>query len=397
MQSYNAGLGAYAQSAAQINSNLGAYRADVDNIKAQNKQLVQSAEQTVDLDALKGLGEELAVRGFKQMVGKYGSKLYEYKIPKLNKSVGDLDREGTEGIKKFGKRAFNKARGYDPEGDVETTGEGVEMDTFSTNSRMGGAGDSSAETMEDGGGDMVEDNMADDALVDGEDPVTSGSFEDFMNQFNTPSTDTGDIDFERSSNQMNMRGEDMQSRSLQQEGLNEDRERGDMANEDTNAHDGEGEEDRGEEGGEDEPLEDTAEGMEGDAGDLADGARSALSDATEGASDALGGLAEGAATEGADTAAAAGLEAAGTALDATGVGSLIGIPLQVAGAVLEVGSLYEAGKSVVDWFEQDILGMKPPAPQMKIPKMPPSIAQRGLLLTPNLDTVDTQTGYGGSF
>ncbi len=397
MQSYNAGLGAYAQSAAQINSNLGAYRADVDNIKSQNKALVQSAEQTIDLNALKGLGEEMAVRGFKQMVGKYGSKLYEYKIPKLNKSVGDLDREGTEGIKKFGKRAFNKARGYDPEGDVEATGEGVEMDTFSTNSRMGGAGNSSAETMEDGGGDMVEDNMADDALVDGEDPVTSGSFEDFMNQFDTPMTDTGDIDFQRSSNQLQMGQEDMQSRSLQREGLNEDRERGDMANEDTNAHDGEGEEDRGEEGGENEPLEDSAEGMEGDAGDLADGARSALSDATEGASDALGGLAEGAATEGADTAAAAGLEAAGTALDATGVGALVGIPLQVAGAVLEGGALYEAGKSVVDWFEQDILGQKPPVPSMKIPKMPPSIAQRGLLLTPNLDTVDTQTGYGGSF
>jgi hypothetical protein len=137
--------------------------------------------------------------------------------------------------------------------------------------------------------------------------------------------------------------------------------------------------------------------MEGDAGDLADGARSALSDATEGASDALGGLAEGAATEGADTAVAGGLEAAGTALDATGVGAIVGIPLQVAGAVLEGGALYEAGKSVVDWFEQSILGEKPPVPTMKIPKMPPSIAQRGLLLTPNLDTIDTQTGYGGSF
>ena len=392
MQSYNAGLGAYAQSAAQINSNLGAYRADVDNIKAQNKQLIQSAEQTIDLDALKGLGEELAVRGFKKMVGKYGSKLYEYKIPKLNKSVGDLDREGTEGIKKFGRRAFNKARGYDPEGDVEATGEGVEMDTFSTNSRMGGAGNSTAETMEDGGGDMVEDNMADDALVDGEDPMTSMSFEDFMNQFDTPMTDTGDIDFERSSNQINMGQEDMQSRSLQQEGLNEERERGDMANEDTNAHDGDREAERGEEGGEDEPLEDTADGLEGDAGDLADGARSALTDATEGVSDALSGAAE-AGSE----ALAGGLEAAGTALDTTGVGAIVGIPLQVAGAVLEGGALYEAGKSVVDWFEQDILGMKPPAPQMKIPKMPPSIAQRGLLLTPNLDTLDTQTGYGGSF
>lgn len=392
MQSYNAGLGAYAQSAAQINSNLGAYRADVDNIKAQNKQLIQSAEQTIDLDALKGLGEELAVRGFKKMVGKYGSKLYEYKIPKLNKSVGDLDREGTEGIKKFGRRAFNKARGYDPEGDVEATGEGVEMDTFSTNSRMGGAGNSTAETMEDGGGDMVEDNMADDALVDGEDPMTSMSFEDFMNQFDTPMTDTGDIDFERSSNQINMGQEDMQSRSLQQEGLNEERERGDMANEDTNVHDGDREAERGEEGGEDEPLEDTADGLEGDAGDLADGARSALTDATEGVSDALSGAAE-AGSE----ALAGGLEAAGTALDTTGVGAIVGIPLQVAGAVLEGGALYEAGKSVVDWFEQDILGMKPPAPQIKIPKMPPSIAQRGLLLTPNLDTLDTQTGYGGSF
>ena len=45
---------------------------------------MQSAEQTIDLDALKGLGGT-TVRGFKQMVGKYGSKLYEYKIPKLNK------------------------------------------------------------------------------------------------------------------------------------------------------------------------------------------------------------------------------------------------------------------------------------------------------------------------
>ena len=169
-----------------------------------------------------------------------------------------------------------------------------------------------------------------------------------------------------------------------------------MQNEDTNAHDMDADE-RGEEGGENEPLEDTAEGLEGDAGDLADGARSALTDATEGASDALGGLAEGGLAEGAESAAAAGLEAAGTALDTTGVGAIVGIPLQVAGAVLEGGALYEAGKSVVDWFEQDILGMKPPAPQLKIPKMPPSIAQRGLLLTPNLDTIDTQTGYGGSF
>ena len=100
-----------------------------------------------------------------------------------------------------------------------------------------------------------------------------------------------------------------------------------------------------------------------------------------------------------DEGVGAGLEGAGTALDATGVGAIIGVPLQVAGAVLEGGALYEAGKGIVDWVEQ-LFGKKPDAPSVKkvsIPKPPPTLAQRGMLITPTMDTLDTQPSFAGGW
>lgn len=110
------------------------------------------------------------------------------------------------------------------------------------------------------------------------------------------------------------------------------------------------------------------------------------------------GLAEGAGEEGADEGIGAGLEGAGTALDATGYGAIVGIPLQIAGAVLEAGGLYEAGKSVVDWFEQDILGEKPKINPQHIanPIKPSTLAGQGLQATPTFDTtMDVAGGVGG--
>ena len=64
---------AYAQSAGEINNNLAGFREDVDNIKAvnrqivgKNKQLLQDAYTKTDLDALRGLGEEVGIRTFKK-------------------------------------------------------------------------------------------------------------------------------------------------------------------------------------------------------------------------------------------------------------------------------------------------------------------------------------------
>jgi len=111
------------------------------------------------------------------------------------------------------------------------------------------------------------------------------------------------------------------------------------------------------------------------------------------AGDAAGDVAE----EGADTAVSAGLETAGTVLDATGVGALIGVPLQIAGAVLEGGAVYEMGKSVVDWFETDILGDAPAAPQVSMPTKGKTLSQSGLTAAPIYDSSMDMPSTSASF
>ena len=93
------------------------------------------------------------------------------------------------------------------------------------------------------------------------------------------------------------------------------------------------------------------------------------------------------------------LETAGTALDATGVGAVIGVPLQLAGMVLEGGAIYEAGKSIVDWFENDVLGNKAkinPTLQ-KIPQGFSTLTSSGLGATPTQDTTMDAPSGGGSW
>ena len=200
----------------------------------------------------------------------------------------------------------------------------------------------------------------------GEGETGDMSFDDFMNQFEVPRTETGDIDFDRAGEQTQMSMEDARGSAPERTPTE--------APEETGA---ESKEDAGEETKEDDGAEDGA-----DAGE------DALADAGEGAGETA-----------VDEGVGAGLEGAGTALDATGVGAIVGVPLQIAGAVLEGGALYEAGKSIVDWVE-DLFGKKPDAPSIKkvsIPNAPPTLAQRGMLLTPTMDTLDTQSSMSGGW
>ncbi len=383
MNSYNSASSAYAQSAGEINSNLAGYRGDVDRVRGLNKTLKQQAEQTIDLNALKGIGEEAAVRAFKT----YGGKALSYVD---NKLLGGSVQADTEGLKNKlegkARNLFQSAKDRVTRARSEVGGEGNEVGEEGTEmTDLGGRGEgmeSITGEAENGGVD-VEGNLGDEALVD-EPEETAGSFEDFMAQFDTPMTDTGDIDFVRSSNQSGMRQADAESRQMNQQ----PEEKQDVGEETK----------EGEEGGESEPLEgeEGATDMgEGASEDLADGTRSALKDATGDADDALAGLGEDAGEEGAETAISGGLEAAGAGLDATGIGAVIGVPLQIAGAVLEGGALVEAAKSVWDWFDDDILGNNRKASTVTIPKLAPSLAQRGMLITPNMDTLDQQPSYGG--
>lgn len=104
-----------------------------------------------------------------------------------------------------------------------------------------------------------------------------------------------------------------------------------------------------------------------------------------------------AATEGGDAAATTALETAGTALDATGVGAIVGIPLQLAGIALEGAGVFEAGKAVVDWFKEDILGDKQKVNPtlIKTPAAVSTLAGIGAQATPTFDsTMDAPRGVG---
>ena len=81
-----------------------------------------------------------------------------------------------------------------------------------------------------------------------------------------------------------------------------------------------------------------------------------------------------------------GLQATAGALASTGVLA----PL--AGAV-EVGAdifaIYETGKSIVDWFDRDILHQTTPTTDnISMPTAPKTLAEKGFLVTPSVDTYD---------
>ena len=344
------GMGAYEQGAAEINNNLASYRADVDNIRGKNKQLIEQARQTTDLNALRDLGAEMGVRTLKKFGAKVGGKLYSYKLGERG-SLEDWDKEMGKRLTKFAKRKIGMGGDAD---EVAESGEGVEM-----------TGNPTASTVQENIPEAEEPasefgSTAEDLTTAEDNP---GTFEDFMEQFDVPRQPNGDIDFDRANEQLNMGEEDMRGQRMRSEANRESGEREQMGNEDRDA------------GAEDEGAEDAGEDVAEDIGED---------------------VGEDAAEEGAASGIGAGIEAAGAALDATGVLAPVGLAMNAIGAVVEGGVLVKGFEDAVDWFKQDILGEKPKAPQITIPKAPPTLAEKGLLIQPSFDTAqDLPSTAGG--
>ncbi len=398
---------AYAQSAGEINNNLAGFREDVDNIKAvnrqivgKNKQLLQDAYTKTDLDALRGLGEEVGIRTFK----KYGGKALDYVD---NRFAGGKISSDTEGFNNMVRGKFNQLRGKAEQSVDDLMGRGRSairegqgrlqdmQDNINQRSRAGADDeDGDVEMNEIGGGsggaEGGEGFEADGSATSGavEDPANVDeadmSFDDFMNQFEVPRTANGDIDFDRAGEQTQMGMEDARGQQLRS---NAPERTPSSAPEET-----------GREPYEEGENADIPDDQVRPQGNMGDAVNETKEDADAG-EDALADAGEGAGETAVDEGVGAGLEGAGTALDATGIGAVVGVPLQIAGAVLEGGALYEAGKGIVDWVEQ-LFGKKPDAPSVKqvsIPKPPPTLAQRGMLITPTMDTTDTQPSFAGGW
>lgn len=424
-QAYNA----YAESANEINSNLASYRADVDNIRGINKQLVQQAREKTDIDAIRDIASEAGVRAFKSAMSKYGSKLYDAKIPGLGGSIKDADtrlgqaidertrpiindlrerggrladnvRNTVNDMRGRGERAVQeRVRQLNGGGDPEE--DGVEMQEMGAEPGQEGA-NTNIGTREDVNEDGT--NMTDDLDDMGEDldmgeGQFNGTFEDFMNQFNVARKPNGDIDFDVENDRMGMVNEDLTAQAHREQLTQPERpEQQPQQEMDENHEESKTEEaEPEEEETPNEQFEDEQEDATNEAEDVNEG-----SDLTGEGADALEGLGDGAEAVGEAGAGLAegsgiaeGLEAGAGALASTGIGAPIAGALAVAGGLVEAFTLFESGKGIVDWFEQDVLGQHPKAPQVKIPKMGLTASERGQMIVPTSDTLDTQLPTGG--
>ena len=70
------GFGAYADSSRLMNDNIRAFQGRVSEVQGLNKELQAQAGQKADLDTLRDIGQEFAIKQTKDLVAKYGKKVF---------------------------------------------------------------------------------------------------------------------------------------------------------------------------------------------------------------------------------------------------------------------------------------------------------------------------------
>jgi hypothetical protein len=353
MISADGGFSAYASEASQINNNLQRYRSDIDNIQGINKQIIQEFGTKSDLDALRNVAGEIGAKGVKDVLSKYGSKLYDVKIG--GKTLRQRDIEGSEAIQEslddFGKRKVKDFTDFlDRQKNLNEERRQFQQTEDFLKSRTG------TNTSETIGNRSVYQSITDEDLDIEPHPTRVQNTDAEPSRPEPTEDESNEISVEQSKIEPTAKMEDAP--------ISEITDKVDTLDEGIKG------------------AIDTANTSVGDA------VASAGTTSGEAISDAV-----------ADTAGAV-AEGVGTALDATGVGAIVGIPLQIAGAIADGGLLYEAGKSLVDWFDEDILGHKPQVPKNQLvqtPVRPLSLAERHLGVIPNVDTIDTQPSYSGGW
>ena len=449
------GQGAYDMGGSAISQRAHAYRSDVDNIKTSNKALVSAAESATDLDAMRGMGVEGAIRMLKPKIGGMVDKIYQ------KSGLKDWDHKATKSINEFRKKHGmtnddNEGRGGEsgemdgkPSTSAETTGGDepnhfvsedsdpssrgdiqIEPDEVSppdntpAQNRASRQGESKTERPQDERIETKEpDAEADtgDGKVDlgqgrledrapnrmGDDPTNEttyddaghienfgdegeeegagdNDFENFMSEnTGTPMTESGDIDFNDPANSL----ADFDRMAEANRPRLGDAPDGSTPQDGTPTEPGE----QVTGNGDNMPTERLGDAPRGSGG-AERGGGDALEDAGgEGAEGAAEGV-EGAST--ALTTTAEGLETAGAVADSTGVGAIIGVPMEIIGGLVEAFGLFEAGKGVGEWFDQDILGHHPKVNKTAIPKAP--VVNNANLAIPSFDSVqDAPTTAGG--
>jgi len=327
------GFGAYADTSRLMDDNLRAFKGysqDIDNL---NKQIQSQADEKENVNDLRKIGEEYAIKQGKDLLTKYGSKMYSGKIPFTKTSIEDLDKKAGSVLDDAADKVFSAGKNIP---------EPVSFKSLNT-TKIGNSRLNAGEPLDESGFGDIEEIPT----IGSEGNSLAISIQQQKEQLATQgqpkeaelSTEPGDIEMQPVKTQIEMKP---------------------MANEAEEA-----------------------------SGSLADLGRDAAGDD---AAEMAGKTAATAAEEVGEKAGAAEIaettaQALGLGLDATGV-------LAPLGALVSLGAdifgLFEAGKTAADFVERDVTHTKvAPTPDL-IPQPTgiTTLAQKGYAVTPSLDTYD---------
>ena len=370
------GFQGYEEDAGAINSELSRYRSDKDNVIGMNKQLKEQAEQLFTTKNIENVAQNFGIVGATKALDTYGNKAYEYKFSDKyaekfgGRSLKELDRKLGRKMGLSWKKGLKKSGGE---------------------ARVSKQNPSIAEEAEKG--QSVGQKVTD--------PET-GNEDNLASYIERQKQKLGSREEEQPEEEgeelQEMRGRPQEEEKYAEEDEEEEQQPSREVDEDElERRFQQGEEMAGEEGGE------AGEASSSTAGELGEAASSAISDAAgaageaaEGvasaAGEAIGGIAEGASA--AASSVAGGLEAAGSALDATGVLAPIGFLLNIGGLFAAGFGVYEAA----DTIAKEIRGpTDKDIPSVPVPKQPKTMAQKGLLVTPHFNSLDTYGSVSSSW
>lgn len=354
------GMGSYNAGASAISSNAAAFRSDVDNVKSANKALVQQTRSADDLKHLYDIGAEGALRTLKPMVSKGLGYVYK------NTGLKEWDNKATKSISDW-----RKKMGMEEDPESNAIDGNPATSTEATGSEVTGSQGGEIEMSDMGSGATEGTELSDMVNVGGRAGATTGVESAEATSYGEEGlSGASNTSMEQISNQRGMRMEDVDA----PEPAGQVRSPTDPQG--VRGTDGVAPEDDG--GSSPSNMGETKESDVGDEtkeGDLGDDV----------GGDVGGDLAADAGEEGALQGAVGADEAVGTALDATGVGAVLGIPMQILGGLAELFGGYEAAKGVGEWFNEDVLGNHPKVPQMALPKAP--TIDNANLAIPSFDSV----------
>ena len=377
------GQNGYLSQISQINSNVAGFRGLRQEAREQQQALDIQAKQENDMDDLRKIASGFGEKSFKELVGKYGGKLYNAGFGKkgsfaefddeLGRKLGWTEAEGKDS---FLKLVANKLG-------VDTTPKGAVSDITKNLSN-------GADKLKSIGSDAIDRASAESSrmttqvgekasnLIDkgsGEaSNLSEGLAKDALksNSIKGGEVEMTDLSEDAGRSFSNVMIEEQPQQVSQVGSVNEEPQNI-RANVDSSVK----------------ANPDRVAGGE-DAG------QSVAEDAGEGVSEAVGegvgeAVGEGVGAEAEAVGASAVEEGVGTALEATGVLAPLGLLFQAIGLGSDIYAGIEAGRGVVDAFENDVLGHQTYiSPKVNMPKAPNTLLKQHLLVTPTSDTLHQQ-------